>query len=55
MRINLMAITRLILTRPFIKRFVAACDEAIQHELSMLSIKGGAIVLGVVFVFRIGG
>lgn len=48
--INIVSITKLILTRPFIKRFIRAIDEAIQHELSMLSIKGGSIALGLLFI-----
>lgn len=48
----LSSITKLILTRPFIRRFVKAIDEAISHEMSMLSIKGGAIVLGLIFLLK---
>jgi hypothetical protein len=52
MRIDLVCITKLLLTRPFIKRFIRTLDEAIEHEASLLVIKGGAVVVGLIFLFK---
>lgn len=53
MIIDFACITKLLLTRPFIKRFIRAIDEAIEHEVSLLVLKSSAVFFGLIFLFKI--
>jgi hypothetical protein len=40
------------LTKPFYRNLIDWLDEAITHELSMLVIKGSAVVFTLIFLIR---